>query len=909
MKIQRKLLTYLLVLSLLLSSFGLVQAAEVEVTVDKTNSVEQIGDTREYTIEYEVDVTYTQEPDPVGTVLVLDRSNSMLYTDKNGDPIAKTVWEAANDFVDKFYKLYPDGHLSIVSFGSNANKSDNWKAESDKQAALDEIEEIYSYVRPSTSNKYKDYQKYSYSWAWENWQLMDGGTNIASGFEYADKMINMPNAPEGNNTVILFTDGVATRGGKNYDKDTSPNGSHNTNTIAAYEAGRELQKSANVVTIGYFEGVTKSGEKKIAEQTLDYAQNTGFYSAGTLGDIENIFDDVAETLDHVGTEGKIIDVINEEFELIEDSVFPDASIEIVNGKTVITWELGTIKQNNYKVGYKVKVKDTAYQSGTGVTEVPINDGAEFKFNNLDDLEEVFDLGQNNAVIPSLYDGPEVQILVSYKDNKTDYLVGDTIEATHTLTLVNQSDYDYVQIDVEKMDKVLDQAIVDAFEITSHSDNSDWDIVGTTATLSINESVNAASPAALNWSKSQVLELKALIAGEFSFEHNVVFSMTNPFNVTDAMSSSFDSPDPIRVRDSAVTVQLLDERSDGVDGVTVSSGDISDETDNSGNATISGLPSGEHEIVIPLPSGYTVYEEDLPANTVYDGDNIVVTVDLDYNNATPTITIPIDEIKIEGMSISTLDGSHSIEVANKEVVVDGKIEFTTKSNFNYIRFEIEDDYVGDDFVFTFDRAVDSDGKDVPGTVVVVNNGVTFEHVWYDRYAKDTYTIYGTFSSPDNFGDEGSAYEVDVDSISTKTRSWSSTKTYTINGDGLAVSLPHVPIPLDENKPVIEIEMVSGSYDADNDTVAYVVTITDDNPIEDYKLESGNLDVQQMIAAVGIRPVDEDASDNVVVFTYVLPLNKVGAFLTGDFTVYAVDESDNKSTKYQKYEIPDLDIDIL
>jgi hypothetical protein len=344
---------------------------------------------REFNISYNFNVLYEQQTLEPNIVLVLDRSNSLLDIDYTNflRPISKTIYDAAYIFIIDYYEKYPNGKLAIISFGTDSNKENKEKYFTNKYEALEELEYIYTYTKITHIWEvfWSKYYRRGYLYGWNNWEYEDGSTNIKHGFESAVKLIKSGNNRKSvhNNKIILFTDGVATRGGSYCDKDVSNPICHNSNTIAAYEAGVEAQKISDVITVGYFRG-TPYFTKLVARDTLIRAQNSGFYEAYEIGEVINVFKDVVQQLECVGTEATVTQEINRQFEVIEDSIKP-LNYKIVNdaeGKTIISWDIGNLTTRSYNFSYKIKVKDTEYKLGG--ENISINSSKGLKYRNLKD---------------------------------------------------------------------------------------------------------------------------------------------------------------------------------------------------------------------------------------------------------------------------------------------------------------------------------------------------------------------------------------------------------------------------------------------------------------------------------------------------------------------------------------------
>ncbi len=54
-------------------------------------------------------------------------------------PVADAVWKAVDSFLTEYYGTYPDSNVAVVSFGTNGNKSDNWKYFNNLEDAIEEF--------------------------------------------------------------------------------------------------------------------------------------------------------------------------------------------------------------------------------------------------------------------------------------------------------------------------------------------------------------------------------------------------------------------------------------------------------------------------------------------------------------------------------------------------------------------------------------------------------------------------------------------------------------------------------------------------------------------------------------------------------------------------------------------------
>ena len=364
---------------------------------------------------YDVKLQITGEPAaaPVDVVLVIDRSGSM-------DDVVDWIWGfppipirvmdyakyAAKEFADKVL-ADGDNRIAVVSFSGPQYIGDRGKSTDAKQHIG--LSNNVNSVKNAINNISTYY-----------------GTNIEAGFIMARDILLSTGRPNANKVIVLLTDGVANSSIGNPSGPNEPTW-HNAHTIAAYEAGQSCWNMATVFTVGLLDRVP-SGSKQIARETLQWAQNAGYYEAEGAPDLSEIYDEISGKLGYSALNAVVEDVIDENFELIEDSLTPNPSVPVTYDPDTrtITWRPGTIT-NLATLTYKVRAK-----AGVKGNNLPTNDSAILRYTDVNGTskEQTFPVPTVNVI--GVDAGPDLVIVV-----------GDSIDIGQNLQVYGYEPFQYL----------------------------------------------------------------------------------------------------------------------------------------------------------------------------------------------------------------------------------------------------------------------------------------------------------------------------------------------------------------------------------------------------------------------------------------------------------------------------------
>ena len=800
---------------MVLTPVGQIYAAtQATVEIVKNNPTVTLADSGEriFQIGYGFDVDFDVHATGLDLVLVLDRSNSMLRTDPSTDlPVADAVWHAVNEFITEYYNTYPDSNVAVVSFGANGNKSDNWKYFNSLEDTLDEISEVYEY-RNLYNNYHQNFRSYwnnGYRFAWENWQISDGATNIAAAFEYASTTVDhkqVVDEENGQDVILLFTDGVATQGGSKSQKNYNYPTAHNTNTIAAYEAGIEAQEVAEVITVGYFEGIENNYTKAVARETLELSQNAGLFEASQTGQLANIFETVVEELNYAGTDAVVTEVIEDEFEVVLDSIHPAASSVSLDdqGRTVIIWDLGNVVDTTYSLGYKVKVKSDVYPTGSGTLEIPINLDAQLTYTDLDGQVVTEYLGQNKTVIPPRSNQPVVNVAVVYEDGYG-YLVGDVMTLDHQMSFINEIPFDYTSILVRDLRKTISGGSFGSqIDIYSDSRDDGWVGISDQLVLDLQRTKTTNGLENLVWSEAKDLSVVVNEVGSYNLGYRVDYQLTNEVGTTFDFVEAQNDPSTVYVREGILRLNLLDNFGGAITTATIFIDDVvTNYTLEGDQIVLRGVTSGTHTIAFQVPSGYEFTSGDL--GVVQTEDDITFTEAFDYNHSEVTKTIHFNRLNIREIAITDREGNDQVDLDTVEESVEALVNFTLTVPLTKVAMRIVDDYDLADHEFVLETVAglghveDSAGNQVNGFSMIDG------FLSYDgpQLASDSFRAFGTVLAPSGFGDDYDYdYEVYVDQIITREELGDSVDVSAMTSEVLYLELGDNDAPLIE--PVINDE---------------------------------------------------------------------------------------------------------
>lgn len=911
MRTLNRICAFVLCLSLLISS-SVTAAVDTTVNITKNEPLVILSDTGEriFDIQYVFGIDFQYESNGLDIVLVLDRSNSMLIEDPStGLPVADAVWKAANQFVSEVYAAYPQSSIAILPFGTNAVKMDNWKFAGNLEGTLSDIEDVYDYRDLNTeyTSNYRHFKYNGYRFAWENWQISDGATNIKEAFEASTKTAELRTIRDkstNESVVILFTDGVATQGGSNSQKNLNYPTAHNSNTIAAYTAAEETKLGSEIITVGYFEGISLEETKAVARDTLERSNSIGFFEASETSQLTGIFGEIVKELNYIGTGAAVVETVQDEFEIVEGSISPaDYTLSTdEQGRQVIIWELGNVIKSDYTFGYQVKVKDDVYPTGSGTVEIPINEIAMLYYTDLNGLEVSEPLGQSSTIIPPRDNQPLINFDVTYGDDRFGYLVGDEIEINHGMSFINEAPFDYRQIDVNRLTKEAQTGNLAAYlEVTQESIDAGWSIDGNNLNYDINQTNAVTGTDNLEWNLDVPVSVKAIQTGTFQLTHMVDYVLTNSVGLTFDFVTLGNDPDAVDIKEGQAMLNLVDDYGLPVTdiSVTVDGEESAIETNSDGYVVVRGITSGTHTIAFELPSGYEL---------ITSGDGItmdekkIISFDAAFSYENPVVTknIEFERLKVKGIKITTRDDNHWAIIDGVSEQTPAKMKFTLTRPLIQMSMRMIDDYDGADHSFTLDsNGASADVRNSSGVLIpgFVMNGQRLEYSG-SELPVDDYTAYGILTPPDFAGGVDYDYEVDVDEIITRE-----------NGDPLALTSEMTSVGLDVALTDTEGPVIVAVHDEEESTLNLInqdITITDKTKIVTYEVYDGILTYEELMVETEQLPYEVIRDADTIVeldgdIPVTLSIDTPGDITaSGAITIYAVDAFGNYTVEVIEYE---------
>lgn len=714
---------------------------EVEIQSGGTIETTDTSTKREFSVTHNMDVTYVQTSGEPEVILALDRSNSMLEEGYDGLPVAQTVWDSVNAFLDRYYTEYPTGKVAVISFGTNAVKSDNWKYYDNLADAKNEVaaiyaydtgyEEIYEYVW-----KNNHWQKVllgrDYTFYWLNWEHENGGTNLKEAFQYAEQTIwakdkqrepyeLMPNS------VVVFSDGVPTHGGDKSEEDLLyPTTMEVSNIQMAIDAAKSLDLVANIVTVGYFEGIPEEDVKPIARQLLGEVQNGGFFEAASLDYIEPVFQAAQKGIKYVGTGAVVTETVQPEFLVDKNSILPKEGLTVRalnTGETQLTWDIGALKPEPYTFSYDITVRPNVLPTGDPQAKVNLN--PELSYLDLYGAPVSHSLTEVIADIGPLDGVPYMTLRVEQLGSvEGGYLTGDDIILNHYLAYTNTEGYMFTNVDVRSFTKTNKTAFDNPFDVFT----SGWSITGNKISTGINETMTVAELGDwLTWDGVETLTVQALVPGDFAFDHQLDYTQY------DGDGNGFQgyflpSEDIVKVKESTVTIEVVDPLSIPVRGAQIYLDMEPIEglvTDDMGQAVITGLPTGQYHVGVKVPSGYEY--NDILKNVEKGVVNDLVT--LNYGSPTDAVNLTFDNIFVKDIEVAAADGTDFKAISDFATGTDAYVEFSLSIAYEYVELFLQDDHglVNDlESTFVLSNVTDVNGAAVSGFVFdPVKNSLIFD----------------------------------------------------------------------------------------------------------------------------------------------------------------------------------------
>jgi hypothetical protein len=603
----------------------------------------------------------------------------------------------------------------------------------------------------------------------------------------------------------------------------------------------------------------------------------------------------------------VVETIEKEFEVVEGSIEPQNYTLTVDahGRQVITWELGNVVDTNYAFGYKVKVKDHVYPTGSGLVEIPINVNAMLTYRDLSGNAVTELLGQNMTVIPPRTNQPQVNVNVTYTNNQFGYLVGDIIKMNHSLSYTNEAPFDYKTINVKNLTKSTSgQTISEFVAMQPISTGAGWGIVNNKLSLNILESKSVVGSENLTWQKEVPLELKAIKEGNLRLDHNVDYQLTNSVgNVFDYANLGLD-PAAIDIKMGRLTLNFSDDLDTAITDVEIYiNGMLRPYTVVDGIIVIEGITSGLHKISIPVPSGYLMSSQS--GGITLDG-NMNMVFDAVLSHATPQIdkVVNFERLKIKDIAITTLDGSsaHNIDQLNESTQT--KISFELVRPLTKAEMTLFDDFANSNHTFVLNTSAGiANVRNASGNVI---SGFTMTdgRLSYNgsQLPAGKYVAYGVLTPPATLGHQlDYDFKVGINQIRTREQGDSSDLESAITSKMLTVGL------VDTVAPVIDV--VVDSLESSVNLINHNITITDKTTIVTYKVFEGKLTYNQVLAATNEQTIrvlsnlgNRVLLDTDMKVTLTTQLNKFVA--KGAITIYAVDAFGNYSVKVVEYLNEDL-----
>ncbi len=852
----------LLILVLVLVPFGQIYGAtDVMVDITKDEPLVVLSDEGEriFDIGYNFNVDFEATATGVDLVLVLDRSNSMLRLDPSTNlPVADAVWQAVNEFVTSFYTVYPDSNVGVVSFGSEGDKSDSWNFYSNAADTLEEVANVYDYRDLYTDYSY-DFRAYwnnGYRYAWEHWYISEGATNIRAAFEYARATVQnkvATNEVSEQNIVLLFTDGVATQGGSysqlNYNYPTA----HNTNTIAAYEAGIAAQVDAEIITVGYFEGIQYESTATVARETLRWSQNAGFFEAGQTSELTGIFGTIVEKLNFAGTDAMVTEIVESEFEVVPDSIEPEAYSVTTddNGRTVVKWQLGNVIASDYNFGYQVKVKDDVYPTGSGTIKIPINLDAELTYTDLNGNAVIEYLGHNETTIPPRANQPLVNVDVVYADGYG-YLVGDPIRMTHDMSFTNDAPFDYREILVRNLTKTINGGDFGTeLALTEDSETNGWTVNGDNLVYDIQAFKAVTDDQNLEWTDEIGLTLVSMSAGTYSLGCSVDYRLINSAALEFDFTNAEYDPGTVTVKEGILRLNLIDDYGDPITNAdVVVDGSAMTSVLEGDQIVVSGITSGSHNITFQVPSGY--HFDGNNTSVVIVEDDVAFTGSFDFNNPELVKDIGFTRLNVRNVTVTDRLGASVSAIDQVTDNTEAIVTFELVRGLEKVSLRLTDDYGPTNHHFTLDQA---DGYGVVVGPSGKVNGFTMvdSSLQYDgdELQGGVYSAYGVIAPPAGLGNDiDFDYEVYVDQLTTRGPADTNDTVLSLTSSELLIGLQ------DDEPPVIVSEL-----DGENTTInvaSYDVNITDKVKIVEVQVYLGSLTLEEILSDSKLVDftVDED-----------------------------------------------------
>ena len=334
-----------LYLSVIIASIFIVLTTNLaigQITLNKT-VVQQSTTCNQFDVQLKV--TGNSTPAPIDVILVIDISGSMSSGSPSSMSYAKT---AALNFVRKIFNPTNNAgninRVGIVSFSTYGTEDIQLSYASDSTIILNKIINM----------------------------VPNGSTNIADAFYQANKEMKSRGRTDCNvlRSILLLTDGVANMGstysaaGDRYDGScTSTPIVANACTNSASLRGQESQSFTigtvtypnKVYTVGLFGGIS-GATQTVAENTLNAAQNSGYFVTESAADLNGIYTQIFGQLQWAAKaipgSPMISDTIANGFTFIPGSLVVSKESASINGQ-IITWPLTFINNEIVTLNYSI----------------------------------------------------------------------------------------------------------------------------------------------------------------------------------------------------------------------------------------------------------------------------------------------------------------------------------------------------------------------------------------------------------------------------------------------------------------------------------------------------------------------------------------------------------------------------
>lgn len=390
-----------------------VTSPDGHMTINKTaTAVQDLP--RTYEVQLSINGTLPQ-PKPLDVILVIDSSNSMKDV-VGGKTLFTYAKEAAKSLTQK---LLPTGNntnrVAIVTFGYTNYGYNYGPGTLDTDSWLDKNFTYNQGQVISTINNL------GYA----------GGTNTQAGFRRA-KNTMVANARAGADKIIVFlSDGVPSVSIGNAYGPNEPT-EHNIHTTAAYQEAQSMFPSGyKIFTVGLFGGITDNDVKRIAQETMQWSQNAGYKECQAAADLTDIYNQIYEQMNYYAANTLITDQIEDEFELVENSIVTRINGQVVTSPSVnynpstrtITWEPGNL-DSPVTLTYRIKALD----SFGGGENIPTNVQATINYTNV--------TGTPNQTLTFPVPTVNVPGLVNVQAEDKTIVIGDEVNLRTCLTSVS-----------------------------------------------------------------------------------------------------------------------------------------------------------------------------------------------------------------------------------------------------------------------------------------------------------------------------------------------------------------------------------------------------------------------------------------------------------------------------------------